>query len=79
MVYAFNTVYVATIRNGQLITKEPVKAVYSEKTDTWVNKRHGIDVEWLGEVSLIWGNDGDERMFSSPNLEDVFSWIKENT
>lgn len=79
MVYAFNTIYVALVRNGKLVDPYPLVAVFDEKTETWVNKKEKVCIEWLGEVSTLWGSDGDERVFSSYNLKEVNDWLKDNT
>lgn len=78
MIYAFNTVYVAIIKDGRLVTETPIVAVYDEKTDTWVNKLAGLKIEWLGEVATLWGDAGDERYFSSYDLGEVNRWVENN-
>lgn len=79
MVYAFNTVYLATVRDGKLVEPYPVVAVFDEKTERWRNKTLGVSIEWLGEVTTLWGDAGDERQFSSHDLREVADWVKKNT
>lgn len=78
MVYAFNTIYLAMVRDGKLIEPYPIVAVFDEKTDSWRNKQMDVSVEWLGEITTLWGDDGDERQFSSYDLKEVAEWVKRN-
>jgi len=77
MVYAFNTIYVAAFNSrGLLLTSKPAKAIWSEKKDRWVNRKLGIEVEFIGLI-LSAGDVG--RVFSSPKFEEVEKYILENT
>ena len=73
MVFAFNTIWAAVIKNGVLLTKEPARFVWDEKRDAWYNRKLDVEIEWLGHVS------GSVAYLSSRDFEEVEEWIEANT
>lgn len=73
MVFAFNTLYAGVIRNGEPVSTEPIKLVWSEKRDAWYSRKHDLTIEWIGHVS------GPISYFSSRDYDEVVEWIQANS